>query len=84
MGHRGLGCLGPEAIDEGLEPVDLLGLPLGGLGQTHLILGAVGKVLRVGALVLLHRAEAGIVVAVEMEHACDGFIQKLEVVADHQ
>lgn len=84
VGHRRLGGLGPEAVHQGLESIDLLGLALSDLGQADLVFGAVGEVLGVGALVFLHGAEAGVVVSVEMQHARDGFVEQVEVVADHQ
>ncbi len=84
VGHRRLGGLGAESIDEGLQAVDLLGLALGHLGQAHLVLSPGDDVLGVGALVLLDGAEAGVVVPVEVQHPGDGLVEEVEVVADHQ
>ena len=84
VGHRRLGGLGAEAVDERLQPVDLLGLALGQLGQPDLVLLPRHEVLAVGALVLLDRADAGLVVALEVEHAGDGLVEQVEVVADHE
>ena len=42
------------------------------------------EVLGVGALVLLDRAELVVVVAVEVQHAGDGLVEQVEVVADHE
>ena len=84
VGHRGLAGLGTEAVDEGLQPVDLLGLALGQLGEPDLVLLPGHEVLAVGALVLLDRAHAGLVLALEVEHAGDGLVEQVEVVADHE
>ena len=56
VGHRRLRRLGAEAVDDGLQPGDLLALPGGDLGGAPLVLGAGAHVLRVGAAVLDERA----------------------------
>ena len=84
VGHGRLGGLGAEAVDERLEAVDLLGLALRRLGQPDLVLGAGVEVLGVGALVLLDGADAGVVVALEVQDAGDGLVEQVEVVADHE
>ncbi len=83
VGHGGLGGLGAEAVDDVLQALDLLGLHGDLLRQAHLV-GLTGvRVLRVRALVLVHGAGAGVCPAVEVDHAGDGLVEQVQVVADH-
>ena len=84
VGHRRLRRLGAEAVDDGLQPGDLLALPGGDLGGAPLVLGAGAHVLRVGAAVLDERAGRRLARTVEMEDAGDRLVEQLEVVADHE
>ncbi len=73
----------PHAIGEGGEPVDLGGLLGGHLGEAGLVGFSRREVLRVGASVLDDGAGGGLVGAVEVQHARDGLVEQVEVVADH-
>jgi hypothetical protein len=78
MGLRRLGGLGAEAVDEGLEPLDLGLLGRRHLPQPDLVRGAGLLVLAVGALVLDH------VPLIEVQHARDRLIEQVEVVRHHE
>ena len=84
VGHRRLRRLGAEAVDDGLQPGDLLALPGGDLGGAALVLGAGADVLRIRAAVLDDRAGGRLARTVEMEDAGDRLVEQLEVVADHE
>ena len=84
MRHRRLRRLGAEAVDDGLQPGDLLALPGGDLGGAAFVLGAGVHVLRVGAAVLDERSRGRLAGAVEVEHAGDRLVEQFEVVADHE
>ncbi len=82
--HRRLGRLGAEAVDHGLQAVDLLGLQRRLLGPPRLVLGTRALVLAVGAPVLDDLADRRLGRAVEVEHAGDRLVEQFEVVADHE
>jgi hypothetical protein len=84
VGHRGLRGLGAEAVDDGLQPVDLLRLALCRLRDADLVGPAGADVLAVRALVLVDRAEGALVAAVEVDDPGDGLVEQVEVVADHE
>ena len=84
VGGGGLRRLGAEAVDELLQPGDLLGLPGGHLRLPLLVAGARLAVLRVRALVLDEVAGAGLVGTVEVQHAGDRLVEQVEVVADDE
>ena len=73
----GLGSLGLEAIDEGLQPLALVGLALGVLGVEHLARGALFLERGIGALVERQLA------AIEMQDLIDRGVEQVAVVADH-
>jgi hypothetical protein len=84
VGHRRLRRLGSEAIDDGLQSLDLLGLQNGLLRQALFVLGSSLAVLRVRAAVLDQVAGRILVRTVEMKHASDRLVEEIEVVADHE
>ena len=71
---RGLGL---EAIDEGLQPLALVGLPLGVLGVEHLARGALLLERGIGALVERQLA------AIEVQDLVDRGVEQVAVMADH-
>ena len=82
---RRLGRLGAEAVDERLQPGDLLGLAArpswpGGPRPRP----AAARYWRVGALVLDEVPDGVLGRAVEVEHAGDRLVEQFEVVADHE
>ena len=82
--HSSLRCLGPEAVDDGLQPVDLLRLLGGLLGEAYLVGRPRREVLAVGALVLHDVPDGVFAGAVEVEHASDRLVEQFEVVADDE
>ena len=72
-GFRGLGL---EAIDEGLQPLALVGLALGVLGVEHFAGGALFLERRIGALVERQLA------AIEMQDLVDRGVEQVAVMAD--
>ena len=84
VGHRGLGRLGPETVDHGLQPIDLLGLQHRLLRKTGLVLGASALVLAVGAAVLDDLTHIVLGRTVEMQHTRDRLVEQFQVVADHE
>ena len=73
----GLGSLGLEAVDEGLQPLALVGLALGVLGVQHLARGAL--FLERGIAALVERQLAPI----EMQDLVDRGVEQVAVMADH-
>ena len=84
VGHRRLRRLGAEAVDDGLQPGDLLALPGSDLGGASLVLGAGAHVLRVGAPVLDELSGRRLARAIEVQHASDRLVEQFEIVADHE
>jgi hypothetical protein len=84
VGHRGLCRLGAEAVDERLQPGDLLGVGGRLLGQALLVLGPGRSVLAVGALVLGDRPRGVLTRALEVDDPGDGLVEQFEVVADDE
>ncbi len=77
LGLAGLRGLGLEAIDEGLQPLALVGLPLGVLGVEHFARGALFLERGVGALVERQLA------AIEMQDLVDRGVEQVAIMADH-
>ena len=71
-----LGGLGPEAVDEGLQPLALGLLPLGELEVERLALAAL--TLEGGVAAAVERELAG----VEMENPVDRVVEQVAIVAD--
>ncbi len=82
--HRRLRGLCAEAIDESLQPVDLLALQHRLLGEALLVFGTGVDVLRVRAAVLDEVTDSAFGRTVEVQHAGDRFVEQFEIVADHQ
>ena len=72
-GFRGLGL---EAVDEGLQPLALVGLPLGVLGVEHFARGALLFERGVGSLVERQLA------AIEVQDLVDRGVEQVAVMAD--
>ena len=77
MRLAGLGGLGLEAIDKGLQPLAFVGLALGVLGVQHLARGAL--LLEGGVSALVERQFA----AIEVQDLVDGGVEQVAVMADH-
>ena len=77
MRLAGLGGLRLEAVDEGLQPLALVGLALGVLGVQHLARGALFLERGIGALVERQLA------AIEVQDLVDRGVEQVAVVADH-
>ena len=84
VGHRRLGGLGPEPVDDALHPGDLLGLQRRLPDLPGLVLGTGALVLRVRAAVLEDLADCVLGRAVEVQHPGDRLVEQFEVVADHE
>ena len=82
--HRRLGGLGAEAIDDGLDAGDLLGLQHRLLGEALLVVRPRRAVLAVRALVLDDLADRFLGGSIEVQHTSDRLVEQVEVVADHQ
>ncbi len=82
--HRRLRRLRAEAVDDGLQAVDLLRLEHRLLRESLLVLGPRPLVLAVGAAVLDDLADVGLGRPVEVQHPGDRLVEQFEVVADHE